>query len=86
VAFEKHKFEYMTGTEIMGYTASCGVLLSFLMKDIKTLRIVNSIGCALFIVYGVMLSPPSFPVILTNVAIIIINVYYLLKKPIIKNP
>ena len=75
----------MNGTDIMGYAASCGVLLSFLMKDIKTLRIVNTIGCALFIAYGVMLHY-SFPVIITNVAIIFINLYYLLKKPIIKNP
>lgn len=75
----------MNGTDIMGYAASCGVLLSFLMKDIKTLRIVNTIGCALFIGYGLMLHY-SIPVIITNVAIILINLYYLLKKPIIKNP
>jgi uncharacterized protein with PQ loop repeat len=43
-------------TEFIGYLASLGVLLSFLMKEIKTLRIVNTIGCFLFVIYGVMLN------------------------------
>ncbi len=65
-------------TEIIGYLASLFVLLSFLFKDIRTLRIVNSIGCACFVIYGVLLS--SIPVIVTNVAILIINAYYLFVK------
>jgi hypothetical protein len=66
-------------TEIIGYIASAGVLVSFLMKDIKTLRIVNSVGCALFIIYGIMLGW-SWPIIITNAAIIGINAYYLFIK------
>jgi hypothetical protein len=66
-------------TEIIGYIASAGVLISFLMKDIKTLRIVNSVGCALFIIYGIMLGW-SWPIIITNAAIIGINAYYLFIK------
>ncbi|WP_298347632.1 YgjV family protein [uncultured Dokdonia sp.] len=65
-------------TEIIGYLASLFVLLSFLFKDIRTLRIVNSVGCAFFVVYGVLLS--SIPVIVTNVAILLINAYYLFIK------
>jgi uncharacterized protein with PQ loop repeat len=65
-------------TEWVGYAASLGVLLSFLMKDIKTLRLVNSVGCLLFVVYGVLLS--SIPIIITNVAILLINFYYLFLK------
>ena len=65
-------------TEWVGYAASLGVLVSFLMKDIKVLRIVNSIGCALFVAYGIMLG--SIPIIVTNVAILFINAYYLSKK------
>lgn len=65
-------------TEWVGYAASLGVLVSFLMKDIKVLRIVNSVGCALFVAYGIMLG--SIPIILTNVAILFVNAYYLLKK------
>ena len=66
-------------TEIIGYIASAGVLISFLMKDIKTLRLVNSIGCGLFIVYGILLGW-SWPIIITNSAILGINAYYLLVK------
>lgn len=68
----------ITLTEWVGYAASLGVLVSFLMKDIRVLRVVNSIGCALFVVYGVMLG--SIPIIITNVSILLVNAYYLLKK------
>ena len=65
-------------TEWVGYVASLGVLVSFLMKDIKVLRVINSIGCALFVAYGLLLG--SIPIIVTNVAILFINAYYLFKK------
>jgi len=61
--------------ELIGYAASLGVLLSFFMKNIRALRIVNSLGCALFVLYGILL--PTIPVALTNGAIIGVNIYYL---------
>lgn len=64
--------------EIIGYLASLFVLLSFFKKDIRQLRIINSIGCGLFVAYGIML--PSIPVIITNVAILLVNGYYLFWK------
>lgn len=70
--------EYFSSTEIVGYLASLCVLLSFLMKNIRTLRIVNTIGCLIFVVYGVLLGF-SIPIIVTNVAIVVINGYYLFK-------
>ncbi len=63
-------------TDIIGYGASLGVLVSFLMKDIRTLRIVNTVGCILFIAYGFLLHT-SWPIIITNVSITCINIYYL---------
>lgn len=70
-------------TELIGYLASAMVLLAFLMKDIRKLRIINSIGCILFVIYGVMLD--SIPIIITNAAILMVNFYYLfIKKPISK--
>ncbi|MEL4308032.1 YgjV family protein [Joostella sp. CR20] len=63
-------------TELIGYAASLGVLLSFFMKEISRLRIVNSIGCFFFVIYGIML--PSIPIIITNAAILGVNFYYLL--------
>lgn len=65
-------------TEWFGYLASLGVLVSFLMKNMKTLRIVNTIGCLLFVIYGYLLH--SAPVIITNAAIILINLYYLIRE------
>lgn len=68
----------INSTEIVGYLASLIVLISFLMKNMKTLRIINSIGCVLFVAYGILLGF-SLPIIITNVAIVGINIYYLLK-------
>jgi hypothetical protein len=48
--------------------------------------VVNSIGCALFIIYGYMLPKDSMPIIVTNVAIIIINIYFLMKDRKKTNP
>jgi len=64
-------------TEWVGYLASLVLMISFLMKNINKLRIINSIGAVLFIVYGFMLS--SWPVIITNAFILGVNVYYLSK-------
>lgn len=61
----------------LGYAASVAVLISFLMKSIRILRTVNTIGCLLFIAYGIFIA--SIPVVITNAAIVIINLYYLLK-------
>ncbi|MGB5982033.1 MAG: uroporphyrinogen decarboxylase [Nonlabens sp.] len=66
--------------ELLGYAASGLVLLSFLMKNIKTLRMVNCLGCLFFVFYGFLLSNISVPIIITNVAIICVNLYYLLLK------
>lgn len=77
--YKQYNMEYFTPTEIIGYLASLGVLLSFLMKNIRTLRIVNTIACTIFIVYGVLLAY-SIPIILTNGAIVMINLYYLFFK------
>ncbi len=67
----------MDYTEIIGYIASAFVLLSFVMKEMTKLRIVNIVGCSFFIAYGILI--PSWPVIITNVAIICVNVFYLIK-------
>jgi hypothetical protein len=63
--------------EFIGYAASVFVLLSFLMKRMILLRIINVIGCSLFVLYGVFLW--SFPIILTNVAIVLVNTYFVVR-------
>ena len=69
--------------EWFGYAASLFVLLSFFMRNITTLRYVNSVGCLFFVIYGVLLD--SWPIIITNAAIICVNIYYLFiskKEPV----
>lgn len=72
--------ELISLTDWVGYAAMATVLISFLMKDVRRLRLVNSLGCLLFVVYGFMLVPLSYPIIVTNTAIFCINLYYLLIK------
>jgi uncharacterized protein with PQ loop repeat len=65
-------------TEWVGYLASLVLMISFLMKNINTLRIINSTGCLLFVVYGFMLAT-SWPIIISNTFILGVNIYYLMK-------
>jgi len=65
--------------EWIGYLAMATVLISFLMKSVIKLRLVNALGALIFIVYGFLLTPISKPIIITNIAILIINVYYVIK-------
>lgn len=45
--------------EIIGLAASSFVLLSFLLKGEKKIRIINSIGCIIFIIYGILINALS---------------------------
>lgn len=65
-------------TQTIGYIATFVTGLSFMMKDIKTLRLVNALGCLIWIIYGVLLN--SVPIILTNVGIFCIHFSKLLKE------
>jgi len=65
--------------EWVGYIATVVLLTSFTMKRLKSLRIINSIACLLFVVYGIMLSN-AWPIIISNAAIFTINFYYLFVK------
>ncbi len=66
-------------TDLFGYSATIVLLISFTMNRILNLRIINSIACLLFVVYGILLST-SWPIIISNSFIFLINIYYLLKK------
>lgn len=70
-------------TEWVGYLASLALIISFMMKNLNTLRIINSIGAVLFVIYGVMLAI-SWPIIITNAFILLANIYYLTFKRIKK--
>ena len=72
----------ITITEYIGYLASLMVLLSFTMKDVKKLRMVNMAGCILFVVYGFLMPTlrVGMPIIIANAAILGVNMFYLVKR------
>lgn len=67
----------MLESEILGYLASIFVATSLLMSDIKWLRYINSIGCILFVIYGIIIH--AYPVAVMNAFCVLINLYYLWK-------
>lgn len=64
--------------EWVGYTAMALLMFSFLLKDITRLRIWNSFGCFVFIAYGFLIQ--SYPIMITNIFILCVNIYYLFLK------
>ena len=64
--------------ELIGVFGSIFVLLSFLMKDVKKIRIINIIGALLFVIYGIYIN--AFSTWFLNGALIIIHIYYLSRK------
>ncbi|MDR1698675.1 MAG: hypothetical protein LBR75_02470, partial [Prevotellaceae bacterium] len=60
----------------IGYLAPAFLVLSFLFKDVVKLRLINSIGCLFFIIYGLLIS--AYPVVIANGIIVGINVYQLI--------
>jgi hypothetical protein len=64
--------------EYIGYIAMAFIGVSFLMKDIRKLRLLNLIGAGLFIFYGILLKQP--PIYLLNSFILLVNIYYLFQK------
>lgn len=63
--------------EVIGIAGTLFVLLSFLMKDIRKVRIINIVGAVLFVVYGLLIGALS--TWLLNGILVIIHIVYLLK-------
>ena len=63
--------------EWVGYAASICIAISLLMTDMFKLRIINSIGCILFVIYG--FSIKAYPVGGINLFIFFVNIYYIIK-------
>ncbi len=63
--------------EYVGYLASVFIVISLMMTSIVQLRVINSIGCILFVIYGVSVN--AYPVAISNFLIVLINLYNLYK-------
>ena len=68
----------MNQLDILGYTASVIMLISMLMKDMGKFRLINTLACILFVIYGGLKS--DNPLIGLNFIVIVINVVYLFKN------
>jgi hypothetical protein len=64
--------------EIVGYVASALVVLSLTMASVVRLRLVSLAGSLAFLVYGALIG--SVPIIITNAAIVAINVWFLRRE------
>ena len=64
--------------ELVGYVASALIVLSLAMTSVVRLRWISLAGSVTFTVYGVLIG--SIPIVLTNTAIAVINVWYLRRE------
>ena len=63
--------------EMIGYLGSLLVLVSFIMTSVFKLRIVNSIGSFIFMVYALIIR--SYPTAIMNFCLVLINLRFLWK-------
>lgn len=63
--------------EAFGYLGSFLVVISMLMTSVKKLRIVNTIGSVIFMIYAFIIR--SYPTALMNFCLVAINIYQLYK-------
>lgn len=73
----------MSNVEIIGYVASALLLLAMMMTSVIRLRIINTMGCILYIVYGLCIG--SYPVALMNTAIACVNIVYIVRNRFMKH-
>ena len=63
--------------EILGIIASILVLISFLFKKERNIRLVNILGAIIFVIYGLLINALS--IWLLNGILIFIHLYFLYK-------
>lgn len=72
--------------QILGYSAAILTIISFIYKPSHSLmRLINSLGCLLFIFFGVLINNNEtnygLPIVVANATILFINlVYYFIAK------
>ena len=63
--------------EWIGYSASALIVISLIMTSVVKLRVLNTAGCVLFVVYGFIIG--AYPIAISNLMIVLINLYHLYK-------
>lgn len=75
---------------ILGTIASIVVLVSMCFNTLtvsgeRWMRVLNLVGSILSVVYGIMLGPQGFGMLLLNIPLVFVNIYYLLKTLVKRN-
>ncbi len=68
--------------ETLGWIATIGTLLSFAVKDMYKLRLINGAASMVWIVYGIL--KVDNPIIVINSAVIVMHLYWFYKNVIYK--
>ena len=63
--------------EMVGYVGSVVVAISLMMRSLVRLRVINSIGSLVFVIYGILIH--AYPVAALNGFIVCINAFYLIR-------
>ena len=69
--------------EVIGYVGTALVILSFFMSSVYKLRVINTIGSLVSIVYGLLVN--VYPTVLLNICLALINIVFLWKHLSKKN-
>ena len=63
--------------EWLGIIASAFILISFLFSNQIKTRIINAVGCVVFVVYGFLL--PTYSTAFMNAALLVVHAVFLIK-------
>lgn len=69
--------------EVIGWIATVFIIISFLQKNIITLRIFSLIGAILWTLYGLI--SDSWSIVFLNIVIVVIQVFWIAKFKYDKN-
>jgi len=69
--------------EIIGFIASLFVFASFVPKDVRWIRLINIVGCVVWVVYGILKNSPSVWVM--NALVMVLHLYHLIKTRKVDN-
>ena len=68
----------MNNIELIGYIATVFILASFVISNLKTLRVVNMIGGGLWMVYGYVIG--SSAIFIGNLLMVLIHIVKLYQE------
>ncbi len=68
--------------ETLGWIATAGTLLSFAVKDMWKLRLINGLASVLWVVYGIL--KIDNPIIVINTSVIVMHLYWFYRNYIIE--